>query len=37
MPHYGPGGDSESITNEDDENFLESKGGRCLVMTTLPI
>ena len=35
-PHYGPGVDSVSSTNEYQEYFLRSKGGRCVGLTTLP-
>ena len=36
LPHYGPGVDSASNRNEYQEYFLESKGGRCVGLTTLP-
>ena len=35
-PHYGPGVDSASNTNEYQEYFLRGKGGRCVGLTTLP-
>jgi len=35
-PHYGTGVDSASNRNEYKENFLGSKGGRCVGLTTLP-
>jgi hypothetical protein len=35
-PHYDPGVDSASNRNECQEYFLRGKGGRCIVLTTLP-
>ena len=35
-PHYGPEVDSASKRNEDQEYFLEGKGGWCVGLTTLP-
>jgi hypothetical protein len=35
-PHYGPGIYSASNRNEYQEYFLGDKGGRCVVMTSLP-
>jgi len=35
-PHYGPWVDSASNTNEYQEYFLGSKGGRCVGLTTVP-
>jgi len=35
--HYGPGIASSFKRNEYQEHFLESKGGRCVGMTTLPL
>ena len=35
-PHYGPVADSASNRNENHENFLGGKGGRCVGLTTLP-
>jgi hypothetical protein len=35
-PHYGPGVDSASNTNEYQGYFLGGKGGRCVGLTTLP-
>jgi hypothetical protein len=34
--HYGPGVDSSSNRNENQEYFLGGKGGRCVRLTTLP-
>ena len=34
--HYGPGVDSASNRNEYQEYFLGGKGGRCVILTTLP-
>jgi len=36
-PHYGPGVDSASNTNEYQEYFLGGKGGRCVGLTTAPL
>ena len=33
---YGPGVNSASNRNENQEYFLEGKGGRCVGLTTLP-
>jgi len=35
-PHYGPGLDSASNSDECQEYFLGGKGGRCVGLTTLP-
>jgi hypothetical protein len=35
-PHYGTGVFSGSNRNEDQEYFLEGKGGRCVGLKTLP-
>jgi len=35
-PHCGPGVDSASNRNEYQEYFLGGKGGRCVMLTTLP-
>jgi len=37
QPHYGPGVESASKRNEDQENFLGGKRGRCLGLTPLPL
>ena len=34
--HYGPGVDSASNRNENQEHFVRGKGGRCVRLTTLP-
>jgi len=35
-PHYGPGVDSASNSNEYQEYFRGGKGGWCIGLTTLP-
>jgi len=35
LPHYGPGADSASNRNQYHRYPLDSKGGRCVEMTTL--
>jgi len=35
-PHYVPGVDLASNRNEYQEYFLGGKGGRCVVLSTLP-
>jgi hypothetical protein len=35
-PHYGSGVDSACDWNEYQEHFMTGKGGRCVVLTTLP-
>jgi hypothetical protein len=35
-PHYGPGVDSDSKRNENQEYSLAGKVGRCVGLTTLP-
>jgi len=35
-PHYVPGVDSASNTNEYQQYFLGNKGGRCVGLSTLP-
>jgi hypothetical protein len=35
-PYYGLGVDSDSNRNKYQEHFLGGKGGRCVVLTTLP-
>jgi hypothetical protein len=37
QPHYGPGVDSASNRNEDQESSWEVKGGRRVSLTTLPL
>jgi len=36
-PHYGPEVDSAPYRNEYQEYFLGGKGGRCVVLSTLPL
>jgi len=36
-PHYGPLVDLASNINEYQEYFLGGKGGRCVMLTTLPL